>query len=79
MTYQQKLQELGKILIEKNDPYIKSSEEISSKYSFIDKSALDNFLKAKAEFEIAIKNYHDFLDYISANAISLNDELHSIV
>lgn len=77
MTYQEYFEQLRKEFAIKTDAYIKAEKKLTEESNgFIDKQTLEEFTRAKIEWQNAANSYNTFLDFAQQNEINPKDKMY---
>ncbi|PHR45052.1 MAG: hypothetical protein COA32_13710 [Fluviicola sp.] len=76
MTYKEYFQELRKEFALKTDVYIKAEQKLTEEPNgFLNQKTLEEFTRAKVEWQNTANSYNTFLDFIKQYNINPTDEM----
>jgi predicted HicB family RNase H-like nuclease len=76
MTYSEYFEQLRKEFAFKTDAYLKAEKKLTQEPDgFLDKKILEDFTRAKIEWQNAANSYNSFLDFVRQQKIDPNDKM----
>jgi hypothetical protein len=76
MTYQEYFEQLRTDFAVKTDVYIKAEQKLTEEGNgFLDKKVLEDFTRAKIEWQNSANSYNSFLDFVGQQGINPKDDM----